>query len=82
MKTIDDGGTAFPVPNFIRTYGPGMTQRTYFAAKAIPVAAEWEESSPTHFTGDPFPSFKGVAQRAYLLADAMLIARGESNVRE
>lgn len=52
----------------------GMSLRDYFAAKAIPVATKWEEESPTYDSHDN-PTFRGIAERAYLMADAMLKAR-------
>lgn len=66
----DTNEAAFPTANgqFF-----GMSLRDYFAAKAIHVAARWEEESPT--SSDGFPSFTGVAKRAYRMADAMLAAR-------
>lgn len=70
----DDGGPAFPFATVDGYLCLGMTLRDYFAAKAIPVATKWEEDSPTYDNGQN-PTFQGVAERAYLLADAMLKAR-------
>ncbi|MFY2845615.1 hypothetical protein ACOTJF_28410 [Achromobacter ruhlandii] len=73
MKTIDDGGTAFPVPNFIRTYGPGMTQRTYFAAKAMAVVTPPRDLCGTAETAREYANW---AEKCWRMADAMLAARG------
>ncbi len=75
MTEIKDGAPAFPTDS--DNYGPkysgaGMTLRDYFAAKALPVATQWETESPTGNSKDPFPFFDGIAARAYCLADAML----------
>lgn len=47
----------------------GMTLRDYFAGKAIPsVMAKWPNGHPN--------GWDGIATAAYMLADAMLKARG------
>jgi hypothetical protein len=88
MDQPNNGGPAFPVTldNDVRTNssgGTGMTLRDYFAAKALPVAAEQfkrfaypdfpEEGMFVHPDG-----FAPTARAAYAMADAMLVARGES----
>ena len=69
MKTINDGGTAFPQILGER-YEPmsteGMSLRDYFAAKAM-------QGLLTNFKYDE----NGYAQSAYKIADAMLKAREE-----
>lgn len=78
MSEIDKtGGPAYPVadvyfPNGQIQFGStGMTLRDHFAGLAMPMAWDEEHKYPTH-NG---PSYKGVAERAYLMADAMLDAR-------
>lgn len=77
MSTTNDGGPAFPLSitgdSMVEQYG--MTLRDYFAAKAIGLAYFAEKSSPTGSDGEP--TYSGIAMRAYLLADAMLKARGQ-----
>lgn len=89
MSAKDTGGAAFPMPgiydvardqiNPVSEYydAEGMTLRDYFAAKAIPIAWQSECSSPTH-SADGTPTYQGLAERAYLVADAMLAARKEA----
>lgn len=82
------GGTAFPVvlQGVGGAYGEtalisrGLSIRDYFAGLALPKAWEEECRCPTHSGAKGAPSYKGVAERAYLLADAMLAERnrGES----
>lgn len=78
----DKSGPAFPQPCTENGYasntefevaGGGMTLRDYFAAKSIDVASRDAEGSPQ---GSYFETAEGIAHRAYLLADAMLKARG------
>lgn len=81
MNKINDGGPAFPnVPEGAGSrwadWDMGMTLRDFFAAKAMQTTL----SSITEFPDETWRI--GVALDAYLMADAMLIARGESNVRE
>lgn len=52
----------------------GMTLRDYFAGQALHRAAIDESEFPTHGNES---SYRGVAFRAYLYADAMLKARAE-----
>lgn len=84
-EEINDGGPAYPAEigtgdldggfqcGNERWHVPGMSLRDHFASQSISAATKWEEESPT--SSDGFPSFNGVARRAYLLADAMLRAR-------
>lgn len=79
MNEINDGGPVFPGPDQTECtvdIHEGMTLRDYFAAKAMQATL----SSITEFPDETWRI--GVALDAYLMADAMLIARGESNVRE
>jgi hypothetical protein len=52
-----------------------MTLRDYFAAAALPQAWESEHAAPTYNSCKSEPTFRGVAKRAYLMADAMLAER-------
>lgn len=74
---ITHGGPAFPVPlnpgQSYQGHAPcdGMTLRDYFAAKALAAVL------PT-ITEFPDENWRvGVALDAYMMADAMLAARGE-----
>lgn len=68
---MKDGGPAFPLPmSLLET---GMSLRDWFAGMAIPLASRWEEQAPTYTT--PEPSYRGIAERAYFLSDAMLAER-------
>ncbi len=58
----EDGGWAFPGD------GQGMTLRDYFAGQVL--ASMMINHSPGHLIDD-----KAVADEAYMLADAMLVAR-------
>lgn len=80
MSTTNDGGNAFPADPFAAK-GPGteanataisrgMSLRDYFAAKALP--AVWSAMDDDM---ECEPAVKRTAQLAYMLADAMLIAR-------
>jgi hypothetical protein len=64
--SANNGWPAFPVPHDWRR-DSGMTLRDYFAAKAM----EGLIQSPDQVS-EPFI---GIAQSAYLMADAMLKAR-------
>jgi len=81
MSNTNTGGPAFPTgvvtddKGIIFGGGFGMTLRDYFAAKALPVViTDWLN------TGDIFqdPEIPEVIARdCYIVADAMLKARGE-----
>ena len=72
----NDGGPAFPAP-----IAPGAdwlcdaSLRDVFAWQAIPSAVLFERESPTY----EGPSYKGIAERAYLIADAMLAERAKDS---
>lgn len=77
---INEGGPAFPfgIPEGAhKSHGAftqrGMSLRDWLAGQAIMSANTLENSSPTGSRGEP--SYKGIATRAYFIADAMLIAR-------
>ena len=75
-ETIDDGGSAFPVPYpGGQIWAPGMTLRDYFAGQALAglVAANEDIAND-----GSIESSSDVADRAYIYADAMLNTR-ESN---
>ena len=67
METkVNTGGPAFPFVDCSSPLEhPGMTLRDYFAAKAMQVLCD------DRFTEDQ------IANAAYLLADAMIKARGQ-----
>ncbi|EMG5738646.1 hypothetical protein V5E43_002143 [Yersinia enterocolitica] len=72
------GGPAFPnVPSDIQyeTWDEGMTLRDYMAAKAMQgIIRRWDGHG---FGGGPnSPEYKELADSAYLIADAMIKARG------
>lgn len=69
MTEINDGGTAFPIPE-TENYSPqwGMSLRDYFAAKAM-------QGLLTNFKYDEY----GYARSAYKIADAMLKERENKN---
>lgn len=69
MIEQNTGGPAFPLHNHgVQTLGlhvTGMTLRDYFAAHAIGVSLQ------------ACVGFESAAEEAYIMADAMLKARGE-----
>lgn len=73
--SIKDGGPAFPHarihPDTSGTIKDGMTLRDYFAAKAIQGFMA-NKSNPMNFQPEED------AEWAYMIADAMLAARGEA----
>ena len=70
MSNTNTGGPAFPfVCDADFDYGTGMTLRDYFAAKAMQGFMA-NKSNPMHYQ----PEEDG--QWAYMIADAMLKARG------
>lgn len=70
------GGQAFPIPSTDwNMYHEGMTLRDYFAAKALQgilSAGTGLNVGPSHVE-----EMEGFAKTIYLVADAMLRARGE-----
>ena len=71
-----DGGPACPIPESGETTLSGMSLRDYFAGQALvgiiaQDTAEYGYDKPTD-----------IAQRADLLADALLKARGAAQTRE
>lgn len=81
-EPIDNGGPAFPQPiddmGTFRSVTEGMSLRDYFAGESIQNAVVWESQCPTkteHSEG--IPTLKGIARRAYQLADAMLAERNK-----
>lgn len=91
MSEIKDGGPAFPVVTGPYEDGSGyghwegeskwqfggLTMRDYFAAKAMQGMRAYPgcASMGSHHNNN---SFDGVADLAYVYADAMIKARGES----
>ena len=79
-ESKDTGGPAFPRPG---DFNPqtGMTLRDYFAAKAMQsilrgydVVSSFEDEE----VNDPEGMPKLIAKDAYIMADAMLLAREKS----
>lgn len=69
----DDGGQAFPLHI---DAAEGMTLRDYFAAKAMQSLLHAWISSPACKDDDSWVGDQHLAQEAYVIADAMLRARG------
>jgi hypothetical protein len=76
----DNGGPAFP-HSYLTPQGPtayddqaGMSLRDYFAGQAlVGLALKWASSSD----GSPEEDNAATAAAAYMLADAMIKARGQ-----
>lgn len=71
MMSDKDGGLAFPIVLQARVYGKGMSLRDYFAAKAL--------SAMDLQIGIAEPAAKIMAKSAYIVADAMLTQRDQSD---
>lgn len=76
MSDISNGGPAFPVlklhlNGYMEQVAPGMTLRDYFAAKAMQALIGTRNAD---YQGEEGPAI--VSDDAYLMADAMLKARG------
>lgn len=84
MAKANEGGPAFPVFQRFQPTGDspadtptldvegedGMSLRDYFAAKAmVAIIGRWSESQ------DPGTAYARAAERAYAMADEMLVAR-------
>lgn len=72
----NDGGPAFPVKDSGEFYS-GASLRDVFAWQALPIAAEAEARAPTY--GDE-ATYRGIAERAYLMADALLAERAKGGI--
>lgn len=71
-----DGGPAFPrSPHSGEPSDDGMRLRDYFAAKALPIAADMAKEIPTSEMPKGKKASEGIAAFAYYLADAMLKER-------
>jgi len=78
-----DGGPAFPVTptgEMVGGVAGGMSLRDYFAAAAIPVAADLLKITPGEYLDGTSPR-EYLAFTAFTIADAMLKAR-ESTSQE
>lgn len=77
MAEIDDGGPAFPmqVNDLVGSFegGPGMSLRDYFAAAALTAAVELASNMSEMLDGKSREVW--AADKAYAVADAMLLAR-------
>ena len=72
----DTSGPAFPVPDAASYQAHGMTQRDYFAAKALPCIYADAMASAAEAGLFHDPDWRiGIALDAYAMADAMLKAR-------
>lgn len=86
MSNIDDGGPAFPFGQVSEITGqlingyfaPGMTLRDYFAAKAMSavITNRLEEARTSCNTYTNSTLSEIIAEDCYIVADAMLKARG------
>ena len=65
----DDGGPAFPMPE---TNNFGISKRDWFAGQALATMT----AAPDYSNG---PCNNAMAERAYVIADAMLAARKENH---
>ena len=74
-----NGGSAFPniTPDMNIQGGPGMTLRDYFAAKAMQGLCSKKNVQEDFKDLDVKLLVKQIALDSYLMADAMLKARGE-----
>lgn len=80
-EPISDTLSAFPYGQISEATGqpingcfsPGMTLRDWFAGQALPIAAKAEHEFPCG--ADHEPTYSGIADRCYLMADAMIKAR-------
>ena len=65
---IDDGGSAFPLPQPIYQGCTGMSLRDWFAGQALAAMT----AAPDYSKG---PCNQAMAERAYVIADLMIAAR-------
>jgi len=73
--TKDTGGPAFPAPAGVaHITEQGMTMRDYFASKCMQgiLAGSGDEDGFVSYDAD------ALAEQAYVMAEAMLVARGKS----
>lgn len=72
MSAQDNGGPAFPHPDYLAAGWEGMTLRDYFAGKAmqshVMALTNWAASSQEEWHAE-------VSRMSYTTADAMLKAR-------
>ena len=80
MSKIDDGGTAFPIPygQVMCDEGKGMTLRDYFAAAALQGISAMVIQSAAKNSRSPKETKKELAEACFGIADAMLVARKET----
>lgn len=88
MSAVNDGGLAFPKAGHYSDSGParcdsdnadGMSLRAYIAVKSLGIAYDMESRSPT-YSCDGCPTYRGTAERAVLMADALIKALEVPNV--
>lgn len=75
MSKIDDGGPAFPVVDEDGLASRGMTLRDYIATQAAPAFVKAAIRGALELEGNE-TNGEAIARNAYMLADAMLAARG------
>ena len=78
MSTVDESEPAFPSDS--HQYGPviGMSMRDYFAAKAMAAVIMNPETQRELANMGRDEGMTVISKVAYMQADAMLAARGES----
>ena len=70
---------AFPVAGPTGVWSHGMTLRDYFAAKAVQSIIQTEETQAWNNPDAVVLDAAGMAEAAYICADAMLAARENPN---
>ena len=73
MSTKDDSGPAFPVADLSKTQCSGMTLRDYFAGQSVAVVYQQWMIESRDFDN----CAQRMAEECYMIADAMLKARGQ-----
>lgn len=74
--SINEGGSAFPLSREQEQEGwfeKGMSLRDYFAGQVVAAVLAGAATIPVSHTS---PTLTDIAEKSYLLADAMLKARG------
>ena len=77
MINTNTGGSAFPSHGSMGEVAQeGMTLRDYFAAKAMQIMWDAYDKGYCGLNNNDAPNVETIAEGSYLLADAMLKARG------
>jgi len=74
----NDGGPAFPIFPDNGNHADGMSLRDYFAAKAMASLIDASEVATETFADFGEGTAQAYACKAYMMADAMLAARGQA----